>query len=391
MGTEKDDYVIVTQRISRKTGGINPNLHTSFVKDNTRSSVWLFLRGKAMQAQTNDLLGILGDILMTVRLDNRERFRQMLLEAKAREEQKLVPSGHQIVNTRLRSHFSEADWASEQMTGVSYLFFLRKLVKAVEEDWQGVLADLREVHRILINRKSMVVNVTLDEAGWSHFRPLLSQFLESLPAFDAIDEEWNRDEIPGFEGMTIPAQVNYVGKGINLYRAGYKFHGSAHVICKFLRNSWLWDRVRVQGGAYGALCLFDRLSGNLSLVSYRDPNIINTLEAFDESAHYLKEIHLTGSELTKGIIGSIGDMDAHMLPDAKGYTSMVRQLSGESDDDRQRVREEILGTKTEDFKNFAHVLARIKPDGLVKVLGSQAAIREAMKESPGWLRMLKVI
>ena len=391
MGTEKDDYVTVSQKISRKTGGISPALHTSVVKDNERSSAWLFLRGKAMQARTGDLLDILSDILMTVRLDNRERFRQIVLEAKAGEEQKLVPAGHQIVNTRLRSHFSEADWAAEQMTGLSYLFFLRKLVRNVEEDWQGVHADLREIHRILLNRKSMVVNVTLDENGWSHFHPQVSEFLEGLPASEAIIEEWIADEIPGFEGMTIPSQVNYVGKGVNLYKTGYKFHGSAHVICKFLRNSWLWDRVRVQGGAYGAFCLFDRLAGTLTLVSYRDPNILSTIEAFDESARFLKELVLTDAELTKGIIGSIGDIDAHKLSDSKGYTSMVRQLSGESDEDRQQIREDILGTTSGDFKAFADVLGSIKSEGLVKILGSQNSIEEAIKEKPGWLNMLEVI
>lgn len=391
MGTEKDDYVTVTQRISRKTGGIRATLHTSAVKDNEKSSVWLFLRGKAMQAQTNDLLDIVGDILMNIRLDNRERFRQMVLEAKAREEQKLVPAGHQIVNTRLRSHFSEADWAAEQMTGVSYLFFLRKLAKDVEEDWQGVLDDLREIHRILLNRKSMIVNVTLDETGWYHFKPQVSEFLESLPASDSNVEEWTSNEIAGFEGMTIPSQVNYVGKGVNLYQAGYEFHGSAQVICKFLRNSWLWDRVRVQGGAYGAFCLFDRLSGTLTLVSYRDPNILNTIKTFDESARYLKELDLTDAELAKGIIGSIGDIDTYRLPDAKGYTSMVRQLSGESDEDRQQIREDVLGSTATDFKDFADVLDSVKSDGLVKVLGSREAIEETLNGRPGWLNMLEVM
>ena len=103
------------------------------------------------------------EVLLTVRLDNRERFRQMVLEEKARQEEKLVPGGHQIVNLRLRSHFSEADWVAEQMGGVSFLFFLRDLARKVEDDWPGVLAVLEDLRQTLIKRDNMILNVTLDE------------------------------------------------------------------------------------------------------------------------------------------------------------------------------------------------------------------------------------
>jgi len=392
MGTEQEDYVTISQRISRKTGGIRTAFYSSVVKGKDATSVWLFLRGKVMlPAQTADLLDLLREIVLNVQLDNRERFRQMVLEAKAGEEYSLVPGGHQIVNLRLRSHFSEADWASEQMFGLNYLFFLRNLAKAVEDDWQAVLGDLQAIYDILVNRHTMVVNATMDMDGWSVFRPRLTEFLDGIPSSEVTPAEWSRHEAPRFEGMTMPAQVNYVGKGANLYKAGYRFHGSSHVICRFLRNSWLWERVRVQGGAYGAFCLFDRLSGTLTFVSYRDPNILQTIDVFDQSERFLRDIGLSDDELTKGIIGGIGDMDAYQLPDAKGFTSMVRELSGVTDEDLQRIREEILGTKAEDFRAFADVLDYVRNEGLVKVLGSETAIQKTMDEQPGWLSMLKVM
>jgi Zn-dependent M16 (insulinase) family peptidase len=392
MGTEQEDYVTISQGISRKTGGIRTAFHSSVIKGKDTTSLWLFLRGKAMiPGQTGDLLDILREILLNVRLDNRERFRQMVLEAKAGEEYSLVPGGHHIVDLRLRSHFSEADWASEQIFGLNYLFFLRNLAKAVDDDWQAVLVDLRAIYDILVNRQTMVVNATMDMDGWSVFRPQLTEFLDHIPCSEAKPAEWSRHEAPRFEGMTMPAQVNYVGKGANLYKAGYRYRGSSHVICRFLRNSWLWERVRVQGGAYGAFCLFNRLSGTLTFVSYRDPNILQTIDVFDQSERFLRDIELSDDELTKGIIGAIGDMDAYQLPDAKGFTSMVRALSGVTDEDLQRIREEILGTKAEDFRAFSNVLDYVRNDGLVKVLGSQEAIEETMNEHPGWLEMVKVM
>lgn len=303
----------------------------------------------------------------------------------------LVPAGHQMVNLRLRAHFSEADWAAEQMKGLSHYFFLCKLADAIDEDWPAVLSDLEAMKQILINRNNMLFNVTMEEEGWSSFQPLAHEFIDAIPALTVRPSDWDPKLPTEFEGMTIPSQVNYVGKGLNLYPLGYRFHGSIHVITRHLRNVWLWEKVRLQGGAYGAFCQFDRLSGTLSFVSYRDPNLLKTLETFDRSATFLRDLDLTDDERVKGTIGTIGDMDQYRLPDAKGYVSMTRQLSGETDEDRQRIREEVLGTSSADFHDFVQSLDAVKEKGLVKVLGSQSAMQETLKDRPGWLEVTKVL
>ena len=393
MGTESEDYVAFSQRISSKTGGIRPELFTSTVKNVDTSAVWFFLRGKAMPPQAGEMLAILQDMLLNVKLDQRDRFRQMVLEEKARQEQKLVPAGHQMVNLRLRSHFKEADWVAEQMNGVSYLMFVRKLARMVEENWDEVLQSLREIRRILFKREMMILNVTLDDENWKTFESLLDDFLTSIPSQNASVEpaDWQPEHAPPFEGMVIPTQVNYVGKGTNIYSSGYHFHGSTLVVSRYLRNSWLWERIRVQGGAYGAFCLFDRLSGTLSFVSYRDPNLLKTLENFDQTAEFLRTLKLSEEELTKAIIGTIGDLDSYMLPDAKGYASLLRHLSGDSDEDRQKMRDEVLATTAVDFRAFADILDVLKEKGIIKVLGSQSAIEESLVTKDQWLEVLKVL
>jgi len=391
LGTEKEDFVALTQRISSRTGGIHPQLFTSAKRDSRGSAAWLFLRGKALVDQAEDLFNILYDMLLTIRWDNRERFRQMVMEEKARVEQKLIPAGHQMVGLRIRSHFGEAHWAAEQMSGISYLFFLRELARAVDDDWSKVLAALEQMHRILQNRQAMIANVTVDQGGWDRVDPFLKGLGAALPEGQAAETEWVRKEMAPFEGMTIPSQVNYVGKGANLYNLGYRFHGSGLVITRYLRNAWLWDQVRVQGGAYGAFCLLDRLSGALTLVSYRDPNLLRTIETFDRTARFLEDTALSDDELTKAIIGAIGDLDSYMLPDAKGFASLIRHLRGDTDEARQQMREEILGTTAADFKAMAGFMREVAAKGIVKVLGAPSAIEAAEKERPGWLQTLKVL
>ena len=378
MGTESEDFVKLSQRIGRETGGIGRSLHavTTFAG---QPSTRLVLRGKATLDKSQALLDILRDVLLTTRLDNQARFRQIVLEEKAGQEASLIPAGHRVVLGRLRARYNVADWVAEQAGGVDYLRFLRGLTARIDSDWAGVLADLEAVRAALISRAGLLCNVTLpaDEDGLPAFLPQLAGLIETLPTGAGELAVWQPAQPVAPEGLTIPAQVNYVGKAASLYDLGYKLNGAAFVTVKFLDNTWMWDRVRVQGGAYGGFLVFDNLSGVLTYVSYRDPNLLNTLKTYDATASYLREVPLTQSDVDKIIIGVIGQLDSYQLPDAKGFTSMVRHLTGYDDDLRQRLRDEVLATTVADVRSFAGLLDEVARAGSVAVLGSAQAIAAA--------------
>ena len=165
-GTEREDFVSLSQRIGRSTGGLRCSIFTSSVVGASSGAAWLLVRGKAMASGIKELFAICGDILCSARLDDPVRFKQILLEERAAQEQRLVPAGHQLVSSRLQARFSEADWADEQMNGVSYLQFLRQLEQRIQTDWESVAADLRAARAVLMQRSAMVVNVTADAGLW---------------------------------------------------------------------------------------------------------------------------------------------------------------------------------------------------------------------------------
>jgi hypothetical protein len=397
MGTATQDFVQLTQRIGQNTGGIRSATLTSAIRESSDSALYFFLRGKAVAAQTGELLAILKDVLLTANLDNRQRFQQIVLEEKARAEAGLIPGGHGVVNRRLRARFSEADWVSEQIGGIDHLFFLRQLTSDIESDWPGVLARLETVRQALIHRSAALANVTLDAANWQAFEPQLAAFIEQLPAGKVESSRLKVASFPNLqpstfnEGLTIPAQVNYVGKGANLYALGYEPHGSVHVINNYLNTTFLWEKVRVQGGAYGGFSVFDPTSGTFTYLSYRDPNLLATLDNYDAVPRFLRDLDLSEAELTKTIIGVIGDLDAYMLPDAKGYTSMVRHLTHYTDAERQKIRDEVLAASVRDFKQFAEILASLAEKGEIVVLGSAESIEKANQERSGLLDVKKVL
>jgi len=390
-GVGNDDFVRLSQRIGRSTGGIRPNRWSSAVPGSATATAWLNLRGKALPEQTGELLAILHDILARARLDNRERFQQLVLEEKAALESRLVPAGSSYVDRRLRANFHESDWADEQMGGVSYLFFLRKLADEVETNWDGVLAALECIRATLVNRSTMLCNVTAEAADWARLKPQLANFLGALPRTSAKAAPWRTADTPRSEGLVMPTQVNYVGKGADLYREGLKPSGAHLVARRYLRTSWLWDKIRVQGGAYGGQCMFDRYSGGFTFVSYRDPNLLATLDIYDRTADFLKSTELGEAELTRNIIGTIGDVDTYRLPDAKGFASMQRHLIGDTDAMRQKMREEILATTAADIRGFGNAIAAVAAKGRVVVLGSEQAIEAANAERPGLLNVSRVM
>lgn len=377
MGTTKEDFVALTQRVGRSTGGIKAAHFTSTDRVSGRGEAWLFLRGKSTLAQTPALLEILRDVLLDMRLDDRRRLMQILLEKKAGEEAQLVPMGHRVVASRLRSKFSEGHWVSEQVSGASYLLFLRRLIKHVEEDWDAVLSALETVRQTLINRQAMLCNLTVDGESRAEIEPHLVSFLNALPSGAAQSVTWDPSFSMEPEGLVIPAEVNYVGKGGDLLTLGYERSGSTEVIAHYLRSTWLWEKVRVQGGAYGGFCVFDQHSGAFGFLSYRDPNLVRTLEIYDQTAEFLRNLDLSEEERVKGIIGAIGTMDAYQLPDAKGYSAMARTLIGYTDEARQQYRTEVLETGEADFHAFADLLDRLRDEAAVVVLGSQGAIEAA--------------
>jgi Zn-dependent M16 (insulinase) family peptidase len=384
-GVGNDDFVRLSQRIGRSTGGIRPQRWTSMIAGSASSTAWLNLRGKALPDQTHELLSILQDILARARLDDRDRFRQLVLEEKAALESRLVPAGSSFVDRRLRANLHESDWADEQMGGVSYLFFLRKLADDAETNWEGVLAALERIRSTLVNRATMLCNVTAEAGHWARLQPQLAGFLGALPRTAAKAAQWRVADSPRSEGLIMPTQVNYVGKGADLYREGIKPSGSHLVARRYLRTTWLWDRIRVQGGAYGGQCMLDRYSGGFTFVSYRDPNLIATLDIYDRTADFLRSADLNEAELVRNIIGTIGEVDSYRLPDAKGFASMQRYLIGDTDEARQRMRDEILSTTAADIRKFADAMAGVAAHGRVVVLGSEQAIEAANAERPGLL------
>lgn len=389
MGTETEDYVKLSQRIGKSTGGIHGSSVSLTTVPAKEARAMLMIRGKSTVAQSREMLNILRDILLTVKFDNKERLKQIVLEEKSGVESALAPAGHRFANMRLRAQFGGAGWVNDQTRGVGYLFALRELANEIDKDWKKVLSKMETMRESLINCKTLIANVTLDATNWKSIRPHLENFIFALPVKDAQLSPFDIQTATQKEGLAIPAQVNYVGKGANLYDLGYEYDGSSAVVIGYLGMTHLWEKIRVQGGAYGAFAQFDDATGIFTYLSYRDPNVDETIKNYDAAPGFLKSLEssrLSDNELKKAVISTIGELDAYQLPDAKGYTSMMRRLTGRTDEMRQKIRDQVLSANGEDFLAFGEALEKAIDSEAIVVVGSQSAL-EGSKEK---LKITKV-
>jgi Zn-dependent M16 (insulinase) family peptidase len=413
-GAGEYDSVALAHRIGTYTGGIDVSLVNTVVHptgvdqseclDGKKMQTKLFLRGKATPEKVDELFSIMKLMLTDARLDSKAKVIEMLKESKARMESSIQGSGHSYANIRLKARYYPSSYISEKLQGITYLSSVKELLTEAEEDWPKLLGRLQTVRDKILNpkvcRSGMVINLTGDGKVFSAIQPSLVEFLGGLPGdskgeimqdFLSDDHPWiiqAREEMEKAsqiedEGFIVPTQVSYVGKGGKIYESGEQVNGSASVVSRFLRTGYLWDHVRVIGGAYGGFCTFAPDVGFFSFLSYRDPNLGKTIDVYDATAAELlksaDDMANNQEALETAIIGTVGDMDNVLSPDQKGWTSLQRWLSGENAEQRQRWRDEVLNTKPEDFKLFAERLKNMKSPS-VAVISSKAAFETAAKE-----------
>ncbi len=387
-GTARRDYTALGALIDARTGGVGASTLFITRKDGSVRT-WLRVGGKAVEDRIPDMFEILREMLLEPLTDRSllaRRLREMLLEDKSRLEQGLVAAGHLAAARRVRARICQDAAMAELSGGIRCLMSTRRILDGGPEALERLLDDLAELRRFLTAARPGVLSCVAGEKALGRVLACTQDLLAALPAGRPADGSQIVSLAAPCRGevFVTPSQVNYVAKGCGLKALGWRYKGSDSVILRHLSRGWLWEQVRVSGGAYGAGCNLLRSSGAFVCTSYRDPNVAKTLAAFDGIADYLAKLSLSPEDLERSIVGTIGDLDLYHLPDAQAGLATGRWLAGESDEELQTIREEILGTTAQDFRNFAEVMRAAAEKGSVCVIGGEAAGKFA--DEQGWRR-----
>jgi presequence protease len=378
MGTGKHSYAEISKLIGMHTGGIRTSHFSSAtVQDRHQVLSYIIISGKALMEKVDNLFDIFDELLGDYSFGDHKRLVEIIRSAKADMEDSIVPHGNHYVSARLQSYQSRLGKFDELTDGITYYQFLEQLLERVEKDPGEVASQFRQVAERIFTQQNVFFNITSDQKDYRKIEKRIAGTVNTLSDKEWKTEEWDLQAVPLNEGFLTASNVQHVGKGANLYDLGFKYSGQFEVLKALLRTGFLWDKVRVHGGAYGSGNSFDFFTGDYSLLSYRDPNLTETLDVYDEIADFLNHLDMSQEELTKIIIGCVGKMDPPLTPDLKGKASMIEHLTGRTHEMKQQLREELLSTKLEDLKGYAPLFEKLRDKGHVCALGNEDKLKKS--------------
>jgi hypothetical protein len=375
--TKNLDYAELSNELNLHTGGVHFGSEAYGDKDDDHLYRPMFLvRSKALTGKLPELKNLLGEMLANTLFDDPKRIREILHETISRFEMNLYNQGHLLAASRLISSFSPRGTYSELIGGISFFHFLRGLEKSFENDFDNIRENLRRTAETVFTRANLLAGVTAEEEHYRDFRDTYAGLLEQLPAGGAWKHAtYKLEGGPGRVGLLTPGKVQYVARGHNFKRAGYQYTGALQVLRTVASLEYLWNRVRVQGGAYGCFARFTR-NGTAYFCSYRDPNLTRTLEVYDQAGAWFSSFQASEREITKYVIGTVSRLDHPLTPSMKGEAVQQRYLQNLTQEDIQRNREEILATRSADLRNAADLITETMKQNHICVLGGQETLKE---------------
>lgn len=376
LSTTKHSYTELARLSNAYTGGMSFALN-GYGKVNDTSSYLpaLTIRAKALTSKTDKLMDLLGEVINHTLFTDTKRLKELILQEKSEWDMSAFSRGHTLVMTRLTSYFSKGGEFAEQ-SGLSYYYFLADLVKHFDENKDALEEKLAAISKKIFTRSGLFFETIGEEEE-------KKTVLANLPlVLDDMEEgEKAEPHVYSFppesrnEAFLTSGKVQYVAKGGNFKSHGFAYTGALRVMETILRYEYLWKKIRVLGGAYGAFTQFLR-DGTAILCSYRDPNLSETIKAYEELPAYLENLTLSDREMTKYVIGTMAADEIQLTPSMKGERAMVHYLSGNTRESRMKIRDEIINCQVEDIRKLAPLVDSVMKDPYICVMGSEDRIQK---------------
>ncbi|MBQ7317423.1 MAG: insulinase family protein [Phascolarctobacterium sp.] len=372
--TERYNYAELSTKSIMYTGGIAFNMHAlSDVNDADDYKIQFSLKAKVLMENLPKLFDILQAVVLESKLEDVKRFRELLSEIKTDWDGNFFNRGQGIAISRLYSYCSAAARVNEQ-DNFSYYVFLKNLVDNFEEQGEAALATLRELLQQVFQKTCYMFAYSCDEDLQEAVRKSALEFTDKLPESSVAGKAPDIIPLQDInEAITTAGKVQYVVAGGNFIKHGHKYTGAMRVLETILRYEYLWTKIRIQGGAYGAVTRFDS-NGLGMFASYRDPKLAESLQVYYDLPDWLEKEEFPARELDKYVIGTISGMDTPLTNTMRIDVITNAWLKNVTDEQRQRARDEVLDVTNEDLQALGPVIRDMLSDGYVCVVGGKQPI-----------------
>jgi Zn-dependent M16 (insulinase) family peptidase len=412
-GAGKYSYEQMAKRISLSTGGIDASTSCrTKIGASDELFFMAFIHGKALEPRFGEMLGILEDLIAAPDLKNVKQIKDMLLEGRNALNSSVIQSGHSFAVTNASARLSKSRKVDETVSGITQLRFLDAVIK--KEDYGAVVEAFVGLHDFFFFFKACVVSITAGDP--SKFTGQLESFVNKLPVKDKAGEKYLNNNICNiinvnnrnnnnhinniindnnigkirndaddyhtnhtgkveYHGIEINSAVNFVARAWKVPGLSAAEYGRLFLLSRNLSTGYLWDKIRVEGGAYGGMSGMSVSHPVFTCASYRDPNLEGTLEHFTKGLNEIVKL-IPAEKTDQSIVGAIGRIDHPKTPHSAGFGETMDILTGNTFEYRQEFREALLIATPNDLKTAAERVLSSN-ESAVTVLGSSAAFDNA--------------
>ena len=377
IGTSSRDYIRFAKDINIYTGGFSHSFATHVsIKDNTQLQPVLWFQIKALSGYLVEAVDIIREVFADLDLNNRQRIKEIVQREFAWAEHSVQSEGFGMASSRVFAQLSRAGMINEYVSGATAYLALKNLASnydALEEEFIGKLTALRD---LVFQARGLKISVTGAGPDIEQFKSLAHDIGNSLRNSSNQAEAITFPELPRNQAFCTSAEVVYNVQGCTLFSGQNNYSGHFEVLKTWLSRDYLWNTVRQVGGAYGCFIQFNHITGNFGLVSYRDPQISKTYEAYDAIAESVQNLELSRAALDQLIIGTYGSFNPHQGPAAQGLTARNEYLSGITPEYKQQRIGEIVDTSVDSMRGYSPLFQNLQHDNFRATIGNCDKIRE---------------
>ena len=376
--TNKHEYGELFNEINLHTGGIGTSieLYADVTKVKEKQFTPMFeIKGKALYPKMDILFKMMTEILTESKLDDEKRLKEIIDVVISKLQMGLLSSGHITSAMRALSYTSPQAKFKDDIEGIGYYRAVKDIQDNFEDRKKELIINLKDIANKLFCKENMIVSYTSSKDGLEPVKEGIKNMIPHL--FNGFDKSEKLVMIckRQNEGFKTSSKVQYVSRSGNFMDKGVPYHGALQILKVILSYDYLWQNVRVKGGAYGCMSSFNRL-GEGYFMSYRDPNLEKTNEIYEGVTKYLENFTVSDRDMNKYIIGTMSNIDRPMTPATKGSRSMNLYMNHVTEEMIKKEREEILNATQEDIRNLSKTVKAVLDDDLLCVIGGEDKIED---------------
>lgn len=377
VSTEKYSYTDLANATNIYTGGISTGTASHpDIKDRNNFVFKFEVKLKVLEKNLDKALELMEQMLLSSDFTDTKRLGELVAQIKARLQANLSSSGHLVAAMRSMSSFSRYALYQGELKGIAFYRSICRIEKELSESPKSVSDKLAAIAKKLFARNRMLISFTGNNEAYGNAKPSLEKVIAGFDKMSAVGNQAEVHFNTAKEAFIDASQIQYVAKTGDFICEGYEYTGALRLLRIILSYDYLWINVRVKGGAYGCMNTFLR-SGESYFVSYRDPNLSDTLDVYDRIPEYIKSFSPDERDMTKYIIGTFSALDTPMNPEAKGSRSLSAYLEGITYEQIQKERNEILNAQPEDIRRLADLVEAVLKKDSICVIGNENMIKES--------------